>query len=95
MQNEERAWFFKLVQTYISKDPEAAAHVATFVQEGLSQALRESNDRAADLEVALAILASRKYQGSEALVLDKLKKWEGRTALRWDWLIQKLTGVQS
>lgn len=81
-----RAAFLDGVRQYIQTDPEAAAHVSDFVQAGLRSALREANERAADMEVALSALAAKRFKGADALVRDKLGKWEGKTALRWDWL---------
>ena len=81
-----REQFLKMVRTYIEADPEAAPHVAGYVQAGLNAALSQAYERAADMECALAVLASKRYKGANAFVLDKLRKWEGKTALRWDWL---------
>jgi Arc/MetJ-type ribon-helix-helix transcriptional regulator len=32
------------------------------------------------------VLATKRYKGADAVVRDKLAKWEGKTALQWDWL---------
>ena len=82
----ERTQFLEYVKNYIERDPEAAAHVANYVQAGLNKALGQAYERAADMEAALSVLATKRYKGADALVLDKLRKWEGKTALRWDWL---------
>ena len=91
-----REQFLQMVRTYIEADPEAAPHVAGYVQAGLNAALTQAYERAADMECALAALAAKRYKGADALVLDKLRKWEGKTALRWDWLTTpnvELTGA--
>lgn len=82
----KRAAFLEGVRRYIEEDPEAAAYVADFVQAGLRAKLNEAYERAADMEVALSVLATKRYKGADALVRSKLEKWEGRTALRWDWM---------
>lgn len=82
----ERAQFFDYVRQYIEKDPDAAAHVAGYAQAGLRAKLQQTMERAADMEVALSVLATKRYKGADALVKQKLEKWEGKTALRWDWL---------
>ena len=86
----KREQFLQYVKSYIESDPEAAAYVAGYVQQGLNSALRKAYERAADMEVALSVLAAKRYKGADALVREKLTKWEGKTALCWDWL--KLTG---
>ena len=82
----ERAQFLDYVRRYIEQDPEAAAYVADHAQAGLRSALNKAYERAADMEVALSALATKRYKGADALVKQKLEKWEGKTALRWDWL---------
>ncbi len=82
----DRGQFFEYVRRYIEKDPEAAAHVADYVQAGLRAKLQQTMERAADMEVALSVLATKRYKGADALVRSKLQKWEGKTSLRWDWL---------
>ena len=50
---------------------------------GVSEAMREALQRAADMEIALAVAMAKRYKGADALIHDKLKKWEGKTALNW------------
>lgn len=88
----ERAAFLEGVRRYIEKDPEAAAHVADYVQAGLRAKLQQTLERAADMEVALSALATKRYKGADALVRSKLQKWEGKTSLRWDWLTHNVEG---
>lgn len=85
-----RDQFLQHVKLYIESDPEAAAHVADFVQAGLTAALRKTNERAADMEIVMSVLAARRFKDGDALVLAKLQKWEGQTSLNWGWLIEKL-----
>lgn len=93
MANEmERAQFLDYVRRYIEQDPEAAAYVADHAQAGLRAALSKAYERAADMEVALSVLATKRYKGADALVKQKLEKWEGKTALRWDWLTHNVEG---
>ena len=82
----QREQFLQYVKSYIESDPEAAAYVADYVQQGLRERLNKAYERAVDMEVALSVLASKRYKGADALVREKLAKWEGKTALCWDWL---------
>ena len=81
-----REQFLQMVKSYIEEDPEAAAYVADYVQAGLREKLSKAYERAADMEVALSALAAKRYKGADALVKQKLEKWQGKTALCWDWL---------
>ena len=78
-----RDQFLSIVAEYIKRDPEAAVYVADAAREGVSAALSEANARAADMETALAVALSRRYKGADALIHDKLMKWDGRTSLNW------------
>lgn len=87
MPNEiNREQFLYYVRQYIETDPETAAHVADYVQAGLRAALAKAYERAADMEVALCVIAAKRYRGADDLVKQKLEKWEGKTSLNWDWL---------
>jgi len=81
-----RDQFLSLVEKYIARDPEAAAQVADFVQIGIRKALSGANERAADMEIVVAVLAAKRYKGRDDIVKQKLLKHEGKTALDWAWL---------
>ena len=85
----ERERFLYSVKMYIQKDPEAAAYVSDSVAAGLQHTLKEAREHAADMEVALSVLAAHRYKGKDALVKSKLNKWKGKTFLNWDWLTSK------
>jgi len=86
----KRHEFLELVKCYIETDPEAAAYVSDHVQLGLSAALTEARERAADMEIALATLASKKTKNSDHFVNEVLGRWKGKTSLKWDWLEDEL-----
>lgn len=86
----QRAQFLELVENYIKRDPEAAAYVSDYVAKGLNASRKEVLERAADMEVALSVMIAQRYKGRETLVLGKLRKWNGKSALRWDDAINDL-----
>lgn len=86
----QRDQFLAMVESYIKSDPEAAAYISDHVAQGLNASRKEALERAADMETALAVMIAQRYKGREALVLDKLRKWNGRSALRWDDTINDL-----
>ena len=81
--NEKRERFLQAVAEYIASDPEAAPLVVQAASRGLHEALYETSRRAADMETALAVALAKRHKGADALIHDKLKKWEGKTALNW------------
>lgn len=71
---------------------EVSAHIATFVQAGIEASRKETLQRAADMEVALAIAITKRYNMRDELILSKLTKWQGRSAINWDSAIEMLKG---
>lgn len=88
----DREQFLKLVRDYTARDPEAAPYIAWAASAGVGDALREAMNRAADMETALAVALARRHKGADALIHDKLRKWEGKTALAWSHVLQPNTG---
>jgi hypothetical protein len=82
----DTAAFLHYVREFVAEHPEVAAHVADYARAGLEEALGKARERAADMEVALVAAMSPRMKGGNAVILDKLKKWEGKTSCRWDWL---------
>lgn len=78
---ESREAFLQYVKQYTENDPEISARIPEAVQAGIRDALAKSQERAADMETIVATLASRRYKGSDDLILDKLNKWDGKTSL--------------
>ena len=87
-----RDQFLSLVRAYIESDPEAAPHVATHVQAGLSAVLAETRQRAADMEAALALSLANRRGPFGPSTREYLERWKGKTALSWDWLLAKDEG---
>ena len=84
------AEFLAAVENYITRNPDAAAYVSDFVSAGLQTALASAHERAADMEVALSVQLAKRYPAiaRQELTRDKLKKWEGKTALAWNWFTE-------
>lgn len=82
--------FLRQVREYVYNNPHVAAFVSDHVSQGLKAALQDSNERAADMEVAVAVLLAKRMKGKDGIVLEKLSRWNGRSALRWDSAIREL-----
>ena len=77
--------FLGLVTAYLTAHPEAAGEVSVCIHEGVSAALTRSLQRAADMEVALAISLTKRFKGGDQIIKEKLRAWDGRTSCNWDW----------
>ena len=80
----QHAQFLAGVEDYIAKHPKVGAYVSDAVARGIEASRKQALERAADMEVALAVMIAKRYNGREQFVLDKLKKWNSKSALRWD-----------
>lgn len=82
--------FYSYVQNYIEKNPECGAYVSDFVAKGLEKARNQANERAADMEAALSVALAKRFKNGNEVILSKLEKWEGKTALNWSSTTEKL-----
>ncbi len=78
--------FLDSVRAYVAENPDAAAYVTQFVADGLRESLSANVERAADMEVALAIALATRHKTVPEVIREKLAKWRGKTSLRWDWV---------
>lgn len=88
----EHEEFLRYVEAYVKNNTDVAAYVSDAVARGISKKLNKANERAADMETALAVMVAKRYTKREVLVLNKLKKWKDESALRWDDTISMLEG---
>lgn len=86
--------FLRSVELYVQSNPEVAAHVSDYVSRGLNTALAQTRERAADMEVALCVAIAKRWPKRESMILSKLKKWEGKTSLNWDGMIESFEDVK-
>jgi ABC-type nitrate/sulfonate/bicarbonate transport system substrate-binding protein len=83
--------FIVSLKVYVQKNPHMVAALIQVIQDGINDALEETMHRAADMEsVAAMALNARVFKGNQSIIADKLEKWKGRSALRWDDMIKKL-----
>ena len=88
--NSDHSAFLDNVRFYVAAHPEVAAHVSDYVAAGITVALRESLERATDFEIIASVAIAKRYNQRDALILSKLKKWQGRASLMWDSTIKEL-----
>ncbi len=82
--------FLLSVKEYIAKNPEVAPYVTEFIAAGIQAALKESNERAMDMECALVGALEMKGKKGREFTLGKLKKWDGKGSIPWTKTIEKL-----
>ena len=75
--------------------PELAAHITNAMIVGLKESARSQCERAADMEtVACMAMNARLFKGKETYIATLLKKWQGRSALKWDDIMEKLDNAK-
>lgn len=82
--------FLRYVSTYVKQNPEVAAYIGDTVADGINESRKEIMHRAADMESALAVSIAKRYKNADALILDKLKRWENKSVLNWKSTIEML-----
>jgi len=74
-----------------SQDPTMMRSIINSAIGGCEYNARKECERAADMEVVASMaMNTRLFKGNQKFLADKLEKWKGRTALRWDDQIAKL-----
>lgn len=83
------------IRTELVTTPELAAHITNAMIAGLEASARSQCERAADMEtVACMAMNSKLFKGSGTYIATLLKKWQGRSALNWDGVIEKLDNAK-
>ena len=91
----EHSEFYWYVQSYIEKNPECGAYVSDYVAKGIDKSRTEAMQRAADMETALTVALAKKFRKPNELILNKLEKWQGKSALNWAATIEYLKKEQT
>ena len=89
---KETDWqFLQGVKLYVENNPHIVAQLNNAIQSGINEALNAACAQAADMEATAAMaLNARLFKGNQNFIADKLEKWKGKTALRWDDQIKAL-----
>lgn len=80
---KDHSQFLYGVQQYVEKNPEVAAYISDFVAKGVTSALNQTRERAADMEIALSVAIAKRWPKRDSLILSKLKKWDGKSCIPW------------
>jgi hypothetical protein len=82
--------FLNYVQSYVAQNPDVAPLITQHIIDGIVESRKQILERAADMETALAVAVAQRYQQRDSLIFSMLKKWNGKTSLRWDGVIEYL-----
>ena len=90
--NTEDRLFLQSVQEYVSRRPEVGAHVATYVAEGISAALKQQAAKSADFEIITSFLLRRGKlsQADNEFLVAKMTKWNDLCSLNWSSFIERV-----
>jgi hypothetical protein len=80
--------FYQYIQDYVKEHPECAARVSDYVSRGISLALDESMQRAADMEVIALVAMQKKNKNTDSIIKSKLETWRGKTNFNWDSILE-------
>lgn len=78
--------FLGEVQDYIKENPEVAPHVLSAMSQGISDALKETKERAAEYESVVAnIFYNQPNRKFDSFADSVIRKWRNKGSCRWDW----------
>jgi len=77
--------FLCSVTEYVRENPHVCAHVATFAQKGIDLNIERIQESRCNMEVALATALSRKYEGADEFIKQKITACGDNVSLEWKW----------
>ena len=89
--NQQDMMFLTSVKDYVTSRPEVAAHVSSFVADGIAESLKAQQAKSADMEVIISfLLRGGKISVADKLfVAAKLEKWNKLCSLNWEHFIKE------
>ena len=91
MNNEvmiKREMFLQNAREFAKDDPEGIPLLIQAITSGLQIAIQEEREKSSDMEIIASVLLERKFKNRDELIKSKLKKWEHKCSLRWDWFLR-------
>lgn len=87
--------FIVQLKNYVRQKPQMVSALVEVIQDGITEALKEATERAADMEsVAAMALHNKLFKGNELFIADRIEKWRGRCSIKWDDTLAKLRGTK-
>ena len=87
----EKEMFLASARSFAEHDPESIPLLIQVLTSGLQKAISQEREKSADMEIIASVLLMRKFKNRDELIKNKLKKWEGKCSLRWDWFLHPET----
>ena len=81
MSEMDEQTFLQFVYCYVRENPGVAVALQAYAREAIEEALRNARAQIADTEAAFVLHLGRSKPKPAAI--EKLRKWDGRTALNW------------
>ena len=88
--NHDDTAFLSAVKFYVQKHPDIVQYLFLAVYEGIEAELKEHREQAADMEAALSYAVAKRMKRPLEFVHSKVKKWDGKTYLSWDWFFEEM-----
>lgn len=90
--NDKRDEFLAWTEAYLISDPEAIPMLFKVAQNALRISLDNALEISSNMECILLATIAKKYPKIDAaeLIIDKLKKIQGKSSIKWDSIIKQL-----
>lgn len=79
--------FLRCVNAWVLDHPGDAPAIVYACELGIHEAINRMAEKNADIEAALAEALTPSKRKNITFIKEKLSRWSGKTALRWDWFL--------
>lgn len=94
--------FLACVEQYVTENPTVAALITQFVARGIEKSREMLLEQSSDTEAALGLYMHdrfgkgrvKKLTEIDSFVIEKIKKWNHKRFLNWNWLYENLEGIE-
>lgn len=93
MMNQDDINFLLMIRDYVKNRPEVAAHIADYAQQGLNDHIDSLYTRLGEMETIALVACSKRFDGAEELIIDKIKSIKHKTCFKWDGFLEDMQGI--
>ena len=93
MNAEDQYRFMQSIREYPAKYPGDVPNIVNAAHQGVQDRLKETTERAANMEAALALSLSHRLKTHSGFIASILSIWNGRSAVLWDDTISALANL--
>lgn len=91
--NQDDINFLSMIRDYVQNRPEVAVHIADYAQQGLNNHIDSLYAILGDMETIALVACSKRFDGAEELIIDKIKSIKHKTCFKWDAFLEDMQRI--